>query len=134
MLDHEEFDAWLTNYKSAWENRDDKLIAKIFTKDATYQETPFKPAMKGVDSIQHYWRSVVVDDHSDVLFEYKIWNVTDDIGVAHWRCRFTQKSSFEGVDLDGIFRCAFASQAGTHKKCTELLEWWHIRKSTLGEI
>jgi len=134
MLTNDEFQAWLTAYKSAWEECDETQIGKIFAQDVTYQETPYTPALKGVDAIQHYWQSVIVDDQSDILFEYKVWNVSDNIGVAHWRCRFTQKSSFEGVELDGIFRCVFSEQAGSPKKCTELLAWWHLRKSTLGEI
>lgn len=134
MLTTEEFAAWLEAYKAAWQDRDEAAIANIFTEDASYQETPYTPAMKGVEAIRDYWRRVVVEDQSDIRFDYKIWNVSDDVGVAHWRCKFSQKSSFEGVDLDGIFRCVLSAEPGTPKRCAELLEWWHIRKTTLGEI
>jgi ketosteroid isomerase-like protein len=133
MLDHKEFDAWLASYKSAWENRDDKQIAKIFSDDANYQSSPYSPPMKGVDQIRDYWNKLG-PDQNDIQFEYKIWQVADDVGVAHWRCRYTQKSTFERVDLDGIFRCVFSTKSGKPGRCTELLAWWHSRNTSLGEI
>jgi len=128
MLSIDEFEIWLQAYKSAWEDRNDMAIAKIFTQDAVYKSAPYALPMKGIDQIQEYWVRLA-EDQSDILFEFKVWNVEQDVGVAHWRCRYTKKSTSEAVDLDGIFRCVLSG-----KKCAELLAWWHMRTSNLGEI
>jgi len=128
MLSTEEFEAWLEAYKSAWESGDAKALKKIFSEDAVYQSTPYALPMKGLDQIQEYWARLA-EDQSGIVFEFKVWNVEQDVGVAHWRCRYTKKSTSEAVDVDGIFRCVVS--AG---KCDQLLAWWHMRKTNLGEI
>jgi len=46
--------ARLEGYRLAWETRDPKPVIKLFTEDATYQETPFSQPMRGREAIRQY--------------------------------------------------------------------------------
>ena len=45
---------WIRNYAKAWQKKDAKAIASLFTEDATYHSHPFRPVNQGRKSILDY--------------------------------------------------------------------------------
>ncbi len=120
-LTQSDFAAWLDQYKKAWEERDPKLAAAIFTPGASYRETPFVAPMEGQQAIEDYWRGAV-SGQSDVRFSYEILACAGMKGIAHWRATFKGVPAGDSITLDGLFCCDFASP----DRVQRLEEWWHI--------
>jgi limonene-1,2-epoxide hydrolase len=116
-------EAWLQKYGSAWMTLDPAAAGALFTADATYQDVPFDPAMRGRAAIEKYWRTETADQR-DVHFESQSIAVKGRTGVAHWSASFSLKSSGATVVLDGIFVLEF-DDAG---QCRSLREWWQVKK------
>jgi len=123
-MTRDEFKTWLDAYDRAWESRDAKAAADVFTEDAAYQETPFVEPMRGRAEILAYW-SHVANSQEQIRFEYKILAVTEEIGIAHWWASFTRIPDKTRVDLDGIFVITLGSDG----RCTFLREWWNKKQT-----
>ena len=120
--------AWLDRYRLAWEGRDSEAVIRLFTEDATYQETPFSQPMRGHEAIRQYWSRVVVAAQEQIQFGYEVLAVAEDSAIAHWWASFVRVPSRGQVSLDGIFLLTF----DTAGRCRELREWW-VRKERKGE-
>ena len=121
-LSEEEWAAWLDRYKAAWEQRDPAMAGALFTADAVYAETPFDPPFEGRQAIESYWDRTV-SGQKDVTFSYEPLGCRGDEGLSRWHAAFTAVPGGASVDLDGIFRCAFADSRTVRR----LEEWWHVR-------
>ena len=119
---------WLDEYGRAWVDGDPDRVVALFSATATYRESPFDDAMRGLHAIREYWQSGAADDQKDVEFASQVWAVTNDTAIAGWQARFTRKASGAQVELDGTFRLVFSGEPGA-LQCTELQEWWHSRES-----
>jgi hypothetical protein len=116
------FGAWLDAYKAAWEARDPKRAAALFTDEATYRETPFDEPLRGTAVIADYWAKAV-SGQSGVTFTYDVIACRGPEGVCRWHAAFAAVPGGERIDLDGIFLCRFAAGG----KVDRFEEWWHIR-------
>jgi len=123
-MTQDEFKSWLDAYGRAWEARDAKAAADVFTEDAAYQETPFVEPMRGRAEILAYW-SHVAGTQEQVRFGYKVLAVTDEIGIAHWWASFTRIPDKTRVNLDGIFVITL----GADGRCAFLREWWNKKQT-----
>ena len=121
-LTREAMTAWLTGYEQAWEELDAEKAGKLFTENATYQETPYKDPFRGRSEIKNYWATVTADQ-SNVDFTFEVLSVSGNTGIAHWHSEFTQPSTGSKVILDGIFVLEFS----TGGLCKSLKEWWHFQ-------
>lgn len=121
-LTHIKFETWLKGYEKAWETLDANKAALLFTKDATYQDDPYKPPYQGRGDIYKYWAAVTADQ-KDVDFTFEILSVVGNTGIAHWHSEFLQPSSGSLVVLDGIFVLDFSENG----LCQTLKEWWHYK-------
>jgi nuclear transport factor 2 (NTF2) superfamily protein len=128
-MDETTFAHWLDRYKTAWESRDPDAAADLFTTDGSYRETPFDAAMQGRAAIRAYWAAGPRDSQRDVAFAYEVWAVLGGgrVGVCRWRCSFTRIADGGRVELDGVFRCAFATEGREAGRCQTFEEWWHER-------
>jgi uncharacterized protein (TIGR02246 family) len=115
--------AWLEGYRLAWEGRDPQAVGRLFTEDATYQETPFTQPMRGREAVEKYWSEVVAGAQEQIHFGYEVLTIAEGSAIAHWWASFVRASSKAKVGLDGIFLLSFDA-AG---RCRELREWW-VRK------
>jgi hypothetical protein len=118
-----QLEAWLARYGAAWEQRDAKLAASLFSASATYRETPFDAPLVGADGIHDYWARVTADQR-DVKFSARPVAVAGDTAVAEWSATFRSAASGATIDLDGVFVLDF----GADGLCTRLREWWHVRQ------
>ncbi len=123
-MDYQMFKTWLDTYGGAWKSGEAKgaeeLFTRLFTEDATYQETPFDEPMRGRKAIIEYGRASI-QSQRDIEFGYEILAVTPTLGIAQWWTSFTQIPSGDAVRLDGIFVISLNEDG----RCTELREWWH---------
>lgn len=121
--DREAFESWLAAYGRAWEARDPRAAADLFSEDATYRETPFDESARGREAIADYW-SRVIAGHEGVRFGYEILAVADDRGIARWWASIRSIRPGKPVELDGIF----VLRMGADSLCEEFREWWHYRE------
>jgi hypothetical protein len=121
--DSETFDSWLGAYGHAWETRDPRAAAKLFSEKATYRETPCEKLLHGREAIAEYW-SRVTRGHQGVRLDHEILAVTDEMGIARWRASFDSVQSEGRVELDGISVVGM----GADGLCKEFREWWHYRE------
>jgi ketosteroid isomerase-like protein len=112
--------AWLEGYRLAWEGRDSDAVVRLFSEDATYQETPFTEPMRGHEAIRQYWSRVVVASQEQIRFGYEVLAVAEVTAIAHWWASFVRVSSKGRVSLDGVFLLTFDAM----ERCHELREWW----------
>lgn len=115
--------AWLECYRLAWEGRDSDAVVRLFSEDATYQETPFTQPLRGREAIRQYWSRVVVDSQEQIGFGYEVLAFAEVTAIAHWWASFVRVSSKGRVSLDGVFLLTFTPEGF----CRELREWW-VRK------
>ena len=114
------FQRWLEAYGRAWEARDARAAAALYSEDGTYQVTPFVAPLHGPRAILEYWEEVARTEEN-IRFEFEILTVTAEAGIAHWKASFLITSPGLQTKLDGIFLIALDA-AGL---CTSLREWWH---------
>lgn len=116
-------DTWLAQYKDAWEQKDARLAASLFSDAATYHETPFDAPLAGPGAIHDYWKRVT-EDQRDIRFSARPLAVEGDSAVAEWSATFRSAASGTTIDLEGVFVLDFDG-AGL---CSRLREWWHVRQ------
>jgi uncharacterized protein (TIGR02246 family) len=118
-------EAWLARYERAWEERDPKQAAALFTENAPYHEMPFDAPKAGRTGIRDYWTTVTADQRN-VDFRSQVIAVNGQTGVARWSASLTLASNGMRVDLDGVFVLTFNGSG----LCSELREWWHVRTNS----
>jgi hypothetical protein len=123
MVADARLDGWLAQYKDAWEQRDARLAASLFSAGATYHETPFDAPLAGPDAIHDYWQRVT-EDQRDIRFSARPLAMAGETAVAEWSATFRSASSGASIDLEGVFVLDFDA-AGL---CSRLREWWHVRQ------
>jgi hypothetical protein len=119
-VDEGTFKTWLDAYGRAWETRDQDAAAGLFTRAATYHETPCDEPARGHAEILEYW-SEGTRSQEDIHFSYETLAVKENEGIAHWRANFRRVSSKAQVKLDGIFLVKLNADG----LCEEFREWWH---------
>jgi ketosteroid isomerase-like protein len=119
-MDHKSLKSWLDAYGRAWETRDSAAVIRLFTEDATYEETPFIDPLRGHAEIEAYWIRAV-GHHENVHFSHEILTSSDGRCIAHWWCSFDRLPGGKRVRLDGIFVLDFDGGG----RCRRLREWWH---------
>jgi ketosteroid isomerase-like protein len=125
IIDISNFKQWLEQYGKAWEDGDPEAIVRIFTSEATYQETPFDPPMVGTQGIHQYWTEGAKMGQTEVKFEAIPITFENNLGFAHWRASFNRVSTGAFVELEGILSAQFDET----KRCLEFKEWWHRKES-----
>lgn len=119
-IDASAFDAWLRSYGAAWEGRDARAAAALFTPDAEYFWTPFDPPQSGQGAIAAAWEGAV-SQQKDIHFTYSVLAVSGATGIARWHTNLTAVPSGEPVQIDGILVAEFADSS----RCRLFREWWH---------
>lgn len=96
-------DAFMAGYRAAWEARDERRFAALFTTDGEYHNTPFA-VQRGPAELAAYWQRVKLQD--DVQVSYRVLARTGAGGLAHWHVSYQVASE----ELFAIW----AKSTGTH--------------------
>jgi hypothetical protein len=65
--DYDRLRSWIERFGRAWETRDPKQAAALFSDDGSYRETPFDKPVVGGDEIRAYW-STLPKAEKDISF------------------------------------------------------------------
>lgn len=122
VLSRADLEAWLAEYKRAWERKDGDAAGRLFTADGRYFETPFSAPFEGPAGVRAYWERVTADQQ-DIEFRYEPIAVDGNMGVASWTAKFVTIADRTPVELAGVFVLDFDDS----KRCVRLREWWHLR-------
>jgi hypothetical protein len=117
--DTQAFEDWLERWQDAWQRRDLDAAAALFTKDARYWWTPFRPVLEGRAQVRQAWAEAV-ERQRDVRVEWRVLAFTGHTGIAWWRTRFVRPGSDREVVIDGVLTADL--QDGL---CAGFREWWH---------
>ncbi len=122
-MDEGSFGAWLDAYGGAWERRDARAFAALFTEDASYFWTPYDEK-RGRDGVAAAFAAAT--SHQDEIdFGYEILSAAGRQGLAHWWCSLLHTGTGRRVHIDGIFFVRLDADG----LCDLFREWWHSRES-----
>ena len=117
-------DAWVEGYRLAWENRDAKAVASLFTPDATYRSNIFEEAHQGRAGLEAYWESVT-NSQSDVRVQMGRPFVDGSrVSVEFWT---NMKVDDEDITLPGCLLMDFDD----NWLCRGLREYWHYEPGSM---
>src|SRR6058998_2950065 len=111
---------WIRNYAKAWLKKDPKVIASLFTEDATYHSHPFRPLNQGRKSILDYSLGALDVGH---VYEVRFGKPVVEgsrAAVEYWT---TMKEKVEDVTLAGCVMLRFAKNG----QCKELHDYWVLQ-------
>lgn len=130
---------FMQGYKHAWEQRDERMFAALFSPNGAYHNTPFA-VQRGAAQLMEYWKRVKLQ--ADVHVSYEILASAPDSGIARWHVTYQVGSEelFEiwarstGTNLvarrsgdplprmvlDGVLQARFEGLL-----CSEARIWWH---------
>ena len=118
-----EASVWLERYRNAWIGRDTEAVLRLFTADATYRESRFRPAMIGHDAIRRYWDNQVVAAQRDNAFDFEIFAVRGAQVFTHWTAHFTWLPVTGILELDGVARISFVKSGDGVIRAATFEEW-----------
>jgi ketosteroid isomerase-like protein len=55
MTERADVSRWLAGYETAWRTPGTEDLARLFTEDATYLQSPYEPPVTGLDAIGRMW-------------------------------------------------------------------------------
>ena len=119
-MDEEFLNGWVGRLGRAWEDRDPRAAAALFSADVTYSPNPLAPALHGRAAVEEYWRAELAG-HTDVQCEFDVIGVAGKVGIAHWHTTLTHIETGARVVLDGLIVVEFNPTG----ECRSLREWWH---------
>lgn len=112
---------WIAAYGAAWEQADADAAAALFTDDAVYRSSPFRPPSVGHDGIHGYWQGATSTQSGvRVRFGEPI-SAGAKTAVEWWT---TMRSGGSDVTIPGCLVLRFAADG----RCEELREYWHLEE------
>lgn len=114
-------DEWIAAYGAAWERADADAAAALFTEDAVYRSSPFRPASVGHDGIRGYWQEVTSTQAGVRVRFGEPVSAGAKVAVEWWT---TMRSDGSEVTLPGCLLLRFAPDG----RCEELREYWHLEE------
>ena len=116
----DDFEEWLRRYGEAWENRDPKAAAALFTEHAEYYWTPFREPKCGPREIEVAWAEAT-SRQRDVRFSFQIVATSGGLGIATWHTQLVRAATGREIEIDGILVTDFDDSG----RCRVFREWWH---------
>lgn len=116
----DDFEEWLRRYGEAWESRDPKGAAALFTEHAEYYWTPFGEPKRGLREIEAAWAEATTRQR-DVRFSFQILTATGGLRIATWHTQLVKAATGREIEIDGILVAEFDDSG----RCRVFREWWH---------
>ena len=111
--------SWIDAYGRAWRERDPDAAAALFTEDAIYRSSPFRPPSLGRQGIRAYWaHATATQEEVELVFGEPV--VSGAKAAVEWWAVI--RESGEVVTLPGCLVLRFAADG----RCEELREYWHL--------
>lgn len=112
---------WIEAYGRAWRERDVDGIVPLFTEDAVYRSSPFRPPHQGHEGVRSYWEQATSTQQDlDLRFGEPV--VEGNRAAVEWWA--VMRDEGEEVTLPGILVLRFAPDG----RCEELRECWHLER------
>jgi len=81
-VDRAQLAHWIDAYESAWRTPGTEVLARLFTRDATYSPGPFEPTANGLDEIATLWDAEREAPDEPFRMTSKVVAVEGDTGVS----------------------------------------------------
>lgn len=115
---------WIEDYAAAWRGGDADVVAELFTEDAIYRSSPFRPPTVGREAIRAYWHEACATQE-DLQLRFGTPIVHGNRVAVEWWA--TMRDSGEPFTLPGALILRFSSGG----RCEELREYWHGEDSVV---
>jgi ketosteroid isomerase-like protein len=113
---------WVQEYGRAWREKNADAVVALFTEDAVYRSSPFRPAAVGAAGIREYWtRATSTQEELDLRFGTPVVQGSR-VAVEWWAL---MRDEGEEITLPGCLLLRFASDG----RCEELREYWHVERA-----
>ena len=122
-MDETTFAAWAGRLGRAWEQRDARAAAALFSADVEYSTDPFAPPLRGRAAVRAYWEDEL-SRHEQVRCAFTVVGLAGETGVAHWHTTLSRPGGGARVALDGVILARFNRQG----ECASLREWWRAEE------
>ena len=109
---------WINGYVRAWETNDRDDIAKLFTEDAEYHESPFDTEWIGSEEIIEGWRSRWDWQQGGWTFDWTITSIHDLTAIVTGLGHYTELGDFNNlwtVTFDESARCTRFEMVNTER-------------------
>lgn len=116
MTDRAIVSGWLARYETAWRSPGTESLAALFTRDATYLQSPYEPSVTGLDAIKRMWEDEREGPDEVFTLATEILAVDGPTAVVRAEVRYGDPPRQEYRDLWVI---RFAGDG----RCTWFEEW-----------
>ena len=123
----EDLARWMDAYGAACVSNDPADVRALFSADAVYYTSPYKPPWVGREKIVEMW-TADPENQQELTFGHEPLSVEGDTGIAHWNMTWVTGTSDKArAELDGILVLRFDSEG----RCSDHREWFFRRESSL---
>ncbi len=115
---------WVSKYILAWQKRDAKAAASLFTEDALYRSHPFRPAVNGRGRVLEYTLGAFdLDEVYEVRFGKPVVEGAR-VAVEYWG---VMREDGKDVTIAGCVMLRFARNG----LCSELRDYWTLKEGRI---
>jgi hypothetical protein len=109
-------EAWLAGYERAWRTAGTSSLGELFTRDATYQQSPYEEPLRGLSAIAAMWEQERDGPDEPFTMTCRVVAVDDRVAVVRVEVDYESGSPSEYQDLWVV---RFASDG----RCVAFEEW-----------
>ncbi len=91
--------AWLNNYTHAWRSPGVALLSDLFTPDVTYQVSPFKAPLQGLEAVSTFWEQARSGPNESFDIKYEIIAIDGSTAVVQLEVHYQHDEPHHWRDL-----------------------------------
>jgi ketosteroid isomerase-like protein len=107
---------WLAGYEAAWRSSGTASLARLFTADAIYLQSPYEPAVTGLEAIARMWDAEREGPDEVFTLATDILAVDGPVAVVRAEVRY-------GDPLRQEYRDLWVMRLGDDGRCSWFEEW-----------
>ena len=107
---------WLAGYEAAWRSSGTASLAGLFTADASYLQSPYEPAVTGLEAIARMWDAEREGPDEVFALATDILAVDRPVAVVRAEVRY-------GDPLRQEYRDLWVMRLGDDGRCSWFEEW-----------
>jgi len=116
MTDRARVRQWLADYEAAWRAPGTEDLARIFTADATYLQSPYEQPVTGLDAIRRMW-----DEERERPDE--VFSLATEILAVDGPVAVVRAEVHYGDPVPQEYRDLWILRIGEDGRCTWFEEW-----------